>query len=182
MRTAAQSTSKVASEDSYGSKSTGGALGEDITRLWRCVAIATGVRQVIRRREVSVMFRRVLLSVAICVGSGSNALAQDAAETAIILGGSGAAQGQASRSLGSAAASSIGGAAEAVRSGRESSAVIRRTPARQARQMIALPGDVDVLEHTDAPTYELSNGASIRVSGGLRPSAQSDCADACPER
>ena len=76
-------------------------------RLRRRVAILAGVRHINRRLEVSMMFSRVLLSIAVCVGTGGQALAQDAAETAIILGGSGAAQGKASRALGSAAAISM---------------------------------------------------------------------------
>lgn len=127
------------------------------------------------------MFVRVALVSLACLGMSGHALAQDAAETAIILSGSGPAQGKAQRSLGSAVAGSIGAAANAVRSMRGSSAVVRRSPVRKAQQMIALPGDVDPLEKTDAPTYELSNGASIRVSGGLRRPAQRSCEDTCPE-
>lgn len=108
------------------------------------------------------------------------ALAQDAAETAIILSGTGSAQGKAQRSLGSAVAGSVGAAANAVRS--SSSRAVRRSTARPAQQMIALPGDVDPLERTDAPTYELSNGASIRVSGGLRRPASAPCEGECPKR
>jgi hypothetical protein len=48
--------------------------------------------------------------------------------------------------------------------------------------MIALPGDVDPLERTDAPKYELSNGASIRVSGGFRRPASAPCEGECPKR
>ena len=114
------------------------------------------------------MFSRVLLSIAVCVGTGGQALAQDAAETAIILGGSGAAQGKASRALGSAAANSIGAAANAIRPDARPAPAIRRS-SRRAQQLITLPGDVDALENTDAPTYELANGVSIRVSGVLRP-------------
>jgi hypothetical protein len=128
------------------------------------------------------MIIRMVLSLSASLAMGSQAIAQDGAETAIILSGSGAAQGKASRSLGSASAGSIGAAAQAVRSSRDPSAVVRRTPARQSRQMTVLPGDVDPLENTDAPSYRLSNGASIRVSGGLRLSDQVSCADDCPER
>ena len=128
------------------------------------------------------MVIRMILSLAASLAMGSQALAQDGAETAIILSGSGAAQGKASRSLGSASASNIGAAADAVRSSRDVRAVVRRAPARQARQMTVLSGNVDPLENTDAPSYQLSNGASIRVSGGLRPSAQVSCAEDCPER
>jgi hypothetical protein len=114
------------------------------------------------------MFSRLLLSIAVCVGTGGQALAQDAAETAIILSGTGAAQGKSSRSLGSAAASSMGRAANAIRPDARPAPVLRSS-SRRDQQMMTLAGDVDALENTDAPTYELSNGASIRVSGRLRP-------------
>ena len=114
------------------------------------------------------MFSRLLLSIAVCVGTGGHALAQDAAETAIILSGTGAAQGKASRPLGSAAAISMGAAANAIRPVARPAPVIRRS-SRRDQQVITLAGDVDALENTDAPTYELANGVSIRVSGVLRP-------------
>jgi hypothetical protein len=126
------------------------------------------------------MFSRLLLSIAVCVGSGGQALAQDAAETAIILGGSGAAQGKAARSLGSAAASSMGEAANAVRPVARPAPAVRRSRGRD-QQVITLAGDVDALENTGAPTYELANGASIRVSGRLRPQAVTVCDEACAD-
>ena len=126
------------------------------------------------------MFSRLLLSIAVCVGTGGQAFAQDAAETAIILSGSGAAQGKAARSLGSAAANSMGAAANAVRPIARPAPVIRRS-SRRDQQVITLAGDVDALENTDAPTYELANGASIRVSGRLRTQAATVCDDACPD-
>ena len=126
------------------------------------------------------MFSRLLLSIAVCVGTGGQALAQDAAETAIILSGTGAAQGKASRSLGSAAASSMGAAANAIRPVARPAPVIRRS-GRRTKQVTMLPGDVDALENTDAPTYELANGASIRVSGRLRPQAATVCDAACAD-
>ena len=126
------------------------------------------------------MFSRLLLSIAVCVGTGGQALAQDAAETAIILSGTGAAQGKASRSLGSAAASSMGAAANASRPVARPAPVIRRS-GRRTKQVTMLPGDVDALENTDAPTYELANGASIRVSGRLRTQTATVCDDACAD-
>ena len=126
------------------------------------------------------MFSRLLLSIAVCVGTGGQALAQDAAETAIILSGTGAAQGKASRSLGSAAASSMGAAANAIRPVARPAPVIRRS-GRRTKQVTRLPGDVDALENTDAPTYELANGASIRGSGRLRTQAATVCDAACAD-
>lgn len=114
-----------------------------------------------------------LASFALLV-AGSPAAAQDAAETAIILGGTGASQGRAQKSLGSSIARSMGRAANAVAStnGHGSSPAPRRPRHAKSKTgghfAIALPGDVDPLSATDAPTYKLENGASIRVSGGLR--------------
>ncbi len=101
-------------------------------------------------------------------------LAQDAAETAIILGGTGAAQGRAQKSLGSAISRSMGNAANVLAAQRRAQQGVPHTPTRRphrrggAHFSIALPADVDPLANTDAPTYDLANGASIRVSGGLR--------------
>ncbi len=114
--------------------------------------------------------------------------AQDAAETAIILGGTGAAQGRAQKSLGSAVSRSMGNAANVLAAQQRAQ---RGTPHRTSRRphrrgganfAIALPADVDSLAGTDAPSYDLANGASIRVSGGLRrPVAPSGEADAEPQ-
>ena len=100
--------------------------------------------------------------------------AQDAAETAIILSGTGQAQGKAQKSLGSSISRSMGNAANAVaaanRSRVQPSSVTthpRRTRGG-ANFAIPLPADVDPLERTDAPSYVLGNGSTIRVSGGLR--------------
>lgn len=122
-----------------------------------------------------------LISSAIVLALPLPAAAQDAAETAVILSGTGQAQGRAQRSLGQSIARSMGNAADAVAATTQA-----RAPApsnrRQARRSggagnfaIALPGDVDPLERTDAPRYDLANGATIRVSGGLRrPIAQAE--------
>lgn len=117
--------------------------------------------------------RGILASFGFLVAGGP-AVAQDAAETAIILGGTGASQGRAQRALGSSISRSMGNAANAVAVANQRSSY--PTPRRQRRVntktgghfAIALPGDVDPLETTDAPTYRLTNGTSIRVSGGLR--------------
>ena len=126
------------------------------------------------------MFSRLLLSIAVCIGAGGQALAQDAAETAIILSGTGAAQGKASRPLGSAAAISMGAAANAIRPVARPAPVIRRS-SRRDQQVITLAGDVDALENTESPTYKLANGASIRVSGRLRTQTATVCDDACAD-
>ena len=121
--------------------------------------------------------------------------AQDAAETAIILSGTGQGQGRAARSMGQSVARNMGNAANAVPvSPRRSQPRAHRAHgprgSKAGKFAIALPADVDPLENTDAPTYALANGASIRVSGGLRgplskqsrtPTSASDCGPNCPE-
>lgn len=101
--------------------------------------------------------------------------AQDAAETAIILGGTGNAQGRAQRSLGSAIARGMGNAAGAVaattpaRTPHGSTTQRSRSHGRtQGNFAIPLPGDVDPLAKTDAPSFKVGSGATLRVSGGLR--------------
>ncbi|MEP2612538.1 hypothetical protein [Marinobacter alexandrii] len=97
------------------------------------------------------------------------AAAQDAAETAIILSGTGQGQARAAKSLGSSAAGSIGRAANAVSITQSQRSSPRRSRKRKGGHFsIALPADVDPLEGTDAPSYLLDNGSTIRVSGGLR--------------
>lgn len=97
------------------------------------------------------------------------AAAQDAAETAIILSGTGQAQTRAAKSLGSSAAGGIGRAANAVSITQSQRSSPRRARSRKSGHFsIALPADVDPLEGTDAPSYLLENGSTIRVSGGLR--------------
>jgi hypothetical protein len=115
-----------------------------------------------------------LLVSAVVLAPPLPAAAQDAAETAVILSGTGQAQGRAQRSLGQSIARGMGAAADTVAATPRS-----RAPARTHRQQArrsdgggkfatALPADVDPLERTDAPIYALANGATLRVSGGLR--------------
>jgi len=102
--------------------------------------------------------------------------AQDAAETAIILGGTGNAQGRAQRSLGSAIARGMGNAAGAVaattaartRNGGAPTQRSRSYGRAQGNFAIPLPGDVDPLAKTNAPSFKVGSGATLRVSGGLR--------------
>ncbi|MFZ9394482.1 MAG: hypothetical protein ACO25F_00285 [Erythrobacter sp.] len=110
------------------------------------------------------------------------AFAQDAAESAAILAGTGSAQAKAQRSLGGAIRGSINGAAATVRSavrsdGRTSSQARSRSGVTVAGAAIA--ADVDPLEKTDAPAYRLGNGATIRVSGRMNPSASTSCVKNC---
>jgi hypothetical protein len=113
------------------------------------------------------------------VGLSGNAAGQDAAETAQILSGVGNSQGSASRSLGANISQSIGAAANAVNARPNPDHVTTRRRARH--QPVSIPANGDVLAGTAAPTYRLGNGASIRVSGRLRPAAEAACIKGCTE-
>lgn len=115
-------------------------------------------------------------------GASAPAVAQDAAETAVILSGTGAGQAKAQRSLGAAVRGSIDGAAATVRSaGRSQGSAGRRATARSGVAVAGaeLAADSDPLEKTDAPAYKLGNGATIRVSGRMNPSASTSCVKNC---
>ena len=141
------------------------------------------------------MHRHVSIAIAVFVSAAPVAVAaQDAAETAVILSGTGQAQGRAQRSLGQSISRSMGNAADAIAATQAQSQGRTYRP-RAARRggaghfAIALPARVDPLENTDAPTYALANGASIRVSGGLRvpldkqvsQPPEADCGANCPQ-
>ncbi len=102
--------------------------------------------------------------------------AQDAAETAVILSGSGQATESGSRGLGSAIGGAMDRASATINSNRRSSA---RNRSREVRQDAPIPADIDALEGTDAASFEMENGARISVSGGLRPSARTRCVENC---
>lgn len=108
------------------------------------------------------------------------AMAQDAAETAIITAGTGAPQARGARSLGSAISDSMNRAAGAIRVQSRGAPLPRRGPASQGNPAGTIAADVDVLENTDAPGYRLGNGATIRVSGRLNPAAGTVCTRNCP--
>lgn len=112
----------------------------------------------------------------------ADALAQDAAETAIILSGT-AQTGSAQRSLGQAVGGSVGNAANAVGGVRSSSRQPSTAPARPnsaRRSQGAIPAGVDPLANTDAATYALDNGATIKVSGRFNPATSAQCERNCP--
>lgn len=121
----------------------------------------------------------------LCFGFSCPATAQDAAESAIILGGSAHSQVRAQRSLGAAVANSLGGASNVIASTNARSAAHEnvtsnsRPDQRRAQALTAVPPTGDPLKGIAAPTYKLSNGSSIRVSGGLRPAAQTTCVRYC---
>ena len=109
-------------------------------------------------------------------------LAQDAAESAIILSGTGAGQAKAQRSLGAAVRGSIEGAATTVRGAARGQGSPRgRAPSGNGVVVsgTALAADSDPLENTDAPAYRLGNGATIRVSGRMNPAAGTSCVKNC---
>ena len=112
----------------------------------------------------------------------AHALAQDAAESAIILSGT-AQTGSAQRSLGRAVGGSVGNAANAVGGVRSTSRQPSTAPARRnsvQRSQSAIPAGVDPLANTDAATYALDNGATIKVSGRFNPATSAQCERNCP--
>lgn len=112
----------------------------------------------------------------------AHALAQDAAESAIILSGT-AQTGSAQRSLGRAVSGSVGNAANAVGGVRSTSRQPSTAPARRnsaQRSQGAIPAGVDPLANTDAATYALDNGATIKVSGRFNPATSAQCERNCP--
>ena len=119
-------------------------------------------------------------AVATAVVLAAGVAAQDAAETAVILSTTGPSTGGASRSLGQNITQGIGGAAAAVaatNNARRSGNGAR--PATRGGNTIAATGDP--LEDTDASTYRLGNGATIRVSGGMRPATGTVCVEHCED-
>ncbi|TWJ06589.1 hypothetical protein [Altererythrobacter ishigakiensis] len=122
---------------------------------------------------------RILALAAALTVSGtaaSEARAQAAAEEAVVLSGTSAGTSRASRDLGNAVGGSIRGATRAI------STIPRAAPRgspRRSRGGVVVDGplaaDSDPLENTNAPAYQLSNGATIRVSGGMRNSASAKC-------
>ena len=101
---------------------------------------------------------------------------QDAAETAVILSGSGQTTEAGSRSLGGAIGGAMDRASATINSNRRSPS---RNGSREVRQDAAIPAVIDALEGTDAASYQMDNGARISVSGGLRPSARTRCVENC---
>ncbi|ARU15368.1 hypothetical protein A9D14_03205 [Croceicoccus marinus] len=123
-----------------------------------------------------------LLTTASAPIAATAAFAQGAAETAVILSGS-AQTGSAQRSLGRTISGSVGNAAHAVgstaRVSRWRNAAQRNSRASSHNIGGSIPAGVDPLANTDAATYTLDNGATIRVSGRFNPSASSQCQRNC---
>ena len=110
----------------------------------------------------------------------SDASSQEAAETAQILAGVGQGQAGSSRSLGSSVSRSLNGARAAIRSGTKSGGRPGGRQPDNARTQEHIPANVDSLSHTDAPTYRLESGATIKVSRGLLRSVGTTCVKDCP--
>ena len=123
------------------------------------------------------------LATMLSVGLFHEAAAQDAAETAVILGGVGHAQTGAN-SLGAAISRSFNNAGNAFRAP-NARAVSRRQAAIGARPHAAHA--VSIMRETgnpfagmNTPIYRLDNGASISASGGLTPAPDARCVKDCP--
>lgn len=121
----------------------------------------------------------------IAIGLASPVMAQDAAETAVILSGS-AGQGKAARTLGSSVSQGIGRASNAVRTttNRAPSTRNQGGTARRGSRGVpsggSIPAGVDPLAGTDATSYHLANGASITVSGRMVAGTGTTCSRNCP--
>ena len=121
-----------------------------------------------------------LSAATIAIASPTQLQAQDAAESAIILSGT-ANQAKANRSLGNAINNSINSAASNIRASnprRNRTASPPRTR-QNAPSVITTIGTGDALEGTDASAYQTGSGATIKVSGGFRPSATAHCTENC---
>jgi len=133
--------------------------------------------------RLAIAFGAALLAI----GAADDAAAQDAAESAIIMSGTGQTVGKAQRGLGASVANSMNSAQRAITSGRPLGRAKnrrgsrKRSRARGARGAYRIPAGVDFLQGIDAPTYQLGNGSSIKVSGGLRPNAETTCVKNCPD-
>ena len=129
------------------------------------------------------IYRKFALVAAVSAGlavPGSLA-AQDAAETAVILSGS-SGQSKAANSLGNAVRGSVNSAADAIRAvpRNSSNRSTARTGNRRGPVQIqtAIPTN-DPLENTDATRFQTGSGATISVSGRMRPSAGARCVENC---
>jgi hypothetical protein len=154
--------------------------------LWYSLASAMGVIQPrphnMERHQMVSRAVAAICAAVLSVGVSCNALAQDAAETAIILSGSGHSQGGAARSLGSAISGSMDRAAATIEASRGGPYPANRRGAGTAHAPYVILGKGDPLAGTGEPTYRLSNGASIRVSGRLVQAPGTACVKDCAEK
>lgn len=128
------------------------------------------------------MTRKSILAIAVaglCSLGPVSAPAQDAAESAMIMSGS-SQTGKAQRSLGNAITNSVNRASNAIAA---TNAQRRARVQRRANGAVhiggSLPAGVDPLEGTDATTYQLGSGASIRTTGRINTASGSRCVSQC---
>ncbi len=128
------------------------------------------------------------LAVLAVLAAAQTALAQDAAESATILSGTGQGTGAAARDMGGAVRDSISGAADAIaatRSARSnasgSGSSSRGSSSRSSGASTGywITSDVDALEGFAVPTYRLNNGAILKVSGILMATPDAACLRNC---
>ena len=126
--------------------------------------------------------RALILSSAVTLtfGGATPVLAQAAAEEAVVLSGTSAGTGRASSDLGNAVSGSINSATRQIRAIPRGAAGRSNQRRRSGASGVGtLPANSDPLVNTNAPAYRLDNGATLRVSGGLRNSAAARCAENC---
>jgi hypothetical protein len=122
------------------------------------------------------------LATMLSLGVFGPSLAQDAAETAIILGGSGhsaAGAGGLSDAISKSfnhASAAIGGSGARSVSHRPATTSARP---RAAHAMAIMTGPSDPFAGIHAPVYKMSNGVSISASGGLTPEPGLRCVRDC---
>lgn len=132
-------------------------------------------------------------SLGIAIGIAAIAVAQpsfaqDAAESAVILSGTGERTGAAARSLGANSAGAIDRATNALRetrsgganrSRRGRGAAASQSPAAAVSTSHRVYYSGDPLEFMDVPTYRLSNGQSLRLSGSFIAIPPTECVKNC---
>jgi hypothetical protein len=119
-----------------------------------------------------------ILAAVLSLAAGSAALAQVAAESAILTGGV-SSQGRAARSLGSAISGSFNRAADSIRSPRTTPRGTHADRSHAVVQGNALPEGGNDLKDTDAATYQTGNSAAISVSGRFISSEGTACVENC---
>lgn len=125
-------------------------------------------------------FSIISITAAFALALPTPIIAQDAAETATIMAGTGAGQARAQRSMGNAVSGSINSATNAINAGRAGGS--RRSSRRGGTAASSGPlPEGDALENTDAAAYKVGSGATIRVSGRFTPSQAASCTRNCGE-
>lgn len=126
------------------------------------------------------MRQPIVIIAALSLALPATASAQDAAETAVILSTVSPGQGAAARNMGNSISGALGSASGAIASTRaQARPASGAVQVQQVLRAPVRPTDNDPLEGTDAAQYRLASGATIRVSGGMRPSAGTRCIENC---